>query len=74
MENFGIFYCYLDYLRPFGIFHGHLVILWYLGIFTPFWYIVPRKNLDTLVHTNTYRKLNQMKLEPQHRSEKNPAA
>jgi hypothetical protein len=37
-------------LRPFGIFfghfgiiYGHLIYLWLLGLFSPFWYVVPRK-------------------------------
>jgi hypothetical protein len=35
-------------LRPFGIFCGHLVYL-YLLYFPPFWYVVPRVNLATLL-------------------------
>jgi hypothetical protein len=31
------------FLRPFGIFYGHLVFLRPFGIVLPFWYIVPIK-------------------------------
>jgi hypothetical protein len=30
-------------LQLFGIFSGHLVFFWLFGIFSPFWYVVPRK-------------------------------
>jgi hypothetical protein len=43
MENIGIFYDYLDFST--AIFY----IFCPLGIFIPFWYIVPRKNLATLI-------------------------
>jgi hypothetical protein len=29
--------------------YGHLVSLWPFGIFLPFWYVVPKKNLATLL-------------------------
>jgi hypothetical protein len=45
-------------LRPFGQFSGHLVyfmalwyILWSVGIFSPFWYIFPTKNLATMIQS-----------------------
>jgi hypothetical protein len=34
-------------LRQFGIFYGHMVMLWYFGIFSPLWYIVSRKIWQT---------------------------
>jgi hypothetical protein len=39
--NFGIYYGH------FGIFNGHLVMLWKFGIFPSFWYIVSRKIWQT---------------------------
>jgi hypothetical protein len=38
-------------LRPYSIIFGHLVYLWSFGIFFPFWYVVARQNLATLVGT-----------------------
>jgi hypothetical protein len=39
-------------------------ILWSFGIFSPFWYIVPGKNLATLVCTSDCRKINWALLPP----------
>jgi hypothetical protein len=39
MGTIGIFYGYLDHC----VFNVHLVFLSSIGIFAPFWYIVPRK-------------------------------
>jgi hypothetical protein len=46
LENIDIFYSYLDYFT--AILHVYFTAFWSLGIFTPFWYIAPRKNLATL--------------------------
>jgi hypothetical protein len=35
MENVGIFIAIWNILRPFGIFYGHLGMLWLFGIFFP---------------------------------------
>jgi hypothetical protein len=43
MEDVGILYSHLVYLRPNGIFYGHLVDFVAIGYFFPFWYILPRK-------------------------------
>jgi hypothetical protein len=50
IKNVGIFNDHLEYLSIFGIFCGYLIyfvviwyILWLFGIFSPFWYDVPRK-------------------------------
>jgi hypothetical protein len=57
MEDVGVFCGHLVYsvaicciLCPFGILCGQWYILWPFGtIFSPFWYVVPRKNLATLM-------------------------
>jgi hypothetical protein len=45
----GIFYVrpVLSNFRSFGIFNGTLVCFVVFGIFTPFWYILPRKIWQT---------------------------
>jgi hypothetical protein len=65
MENVNTFYVHLEYmfyghlvyfmsiwciLCPFG----NLVVIWY--IFSPFWYIVSRKNLATLLDNSFFGK------------------
>jgi hypothetical protein len=50
MEDVGIFYGHLVYLRPFGVSCGNFVdfmVIWLLW----FWYVVPKKNLATLIQT-----------------------
>jgi hypothetical protein len=49
MENVGIFPG-RNILKQFGTYYGHLVILWYyIWYVIPFWYVVTRKNLATLI-------------------------
>jgi hypothetical protein len=49
MENISICNGHLDYFinYQFGTFNGHTIPIWYnlfsLGIFFPFWYVVPKK-------------------------------
>jgi hypothetical protein len=54
MEKVGIFYGHLEYitaiwnlLRPFGIIHGHSVILWQFGIISTVLVYCVKKNLAT---------------------------
>jgi hypothetical protein len=42
MENVGIFYGRMEYLRPLGIFYGNLVVLW--SIFSPFGILCQEKS------------------------------
>jgi hypothetical protein len=48
-------------LRPFGIIYGHLVqrmavwySLWSFGILFPFWYVLTKKNLATLLQSQQH--------------------
>jgi hypothetical protein len=45
MEDVGLFYGHLVYFT--AIWYTYIVAIWYIlwlfGIFTPFWYAVPRK-------------------------------
>jgi hypothetical protein len=43
MEAFGIFHDLLALLWPVGKFHGRLVYFVAPDVFSPFWYVVPRK-------------------------------
>jgi hypothetical protein len=41
-------------LGPFGVFDGHLkhfLVIWYIYVFFPFWYVRSKKNLATLPAT-----------------------
>jgi hypothetical protein len=54
MEDVGIFVAIRSIFSLFGTFYGALVyfvVIWY--IFSPFWHVVPRKNLATPGHTGT---------------------
>jgi hypothetical protein len=51
-----------DILRPFGIFYGHLVMLWLFGIFYTVWVYCVQKNLATMVGKLVY--LQTAELEP----------
>jgi hypothetical protein len=43
MENVGMFYAHVEYIKAIGIFYGHLVFCGNLVYFPPFRYIVSRK-------------------------------
>jgi hypothetical protein len=57
MEDVGIFYGHMIYFTT--IWYIYLVAIsfhsWLLGIFFPFWFVVPRKNLATLCSTKIRR-------------------
>jgi hypothetical protein len=60
-EAIGMENVYFKYvLRTFGIFYRYLVLcmaiwygLWSFGIFSPFWYVWTKKNLATLMSTDS---------------------
>jgi hypothetical protein len=64
MENLGIFYGHLLYLKPLEICYGHLVyfaVIWY--IFLPVLVICTKKNLATLSNPTTATMARSSRLE-----------
>jgi hypothetical protein len=51
MEDFGIQIAILSSLRPNGIFYGHRVHLVSIGVFSPFWYVLPKKSGNPALHS-----------------------